>query len=332
MPRPHPLAPTLRATIALALAVVTLAPGAKPTCAATLVAGDLVILNSPAWDASHSILRVDAATGLPIETISSGGLLVDPWSILVTPFGAILLADPSVGIVHVDPATGVQTVFTPLAAFGGSTPRGIAREANGDFVVVCGDANGIWRLSPAGAVLSVFSAHATITYANAIAVAPNGTLWVADGNQKVVAVDPALGTQTALNVTGAFFATPDDIAIGKGGSPLYVRMMGNFSYHAAGNTWQVDPVSGAAALIPTTFGWSEGVAVDPVSGDAYVTSIDVINHDSPYLGRISKGVNGTWSQLSPDFQKLSGILAVVPPQLAAPATPTTWGRVKAMMR
>jgi DNA-binding beta-propeller fold protein YncE len=325
----HLFMPTLRAAITLAFALAT---SAASVHAATLVPGDLVVLNSPQWDASHSILRVDAATGLPIETISSGGLLVDPSGILVTPFGAILVADPTVGIVKVDPATGVQTIFTPLAAFGGSGPRGIAREANGDFVVVCGDANGIWRLSPAGAVLSVFSAHANIIAANAITVAPNGTLWVADGAGRVVAVDPALGTQTVLNVTGVEFHTPFGIAIGKSGSPLYVCMLGVFSYHEVGRAYQIDPVSGVGAVIPTAFLWSEGAAVDPVTGNAYVTSIDVINHDTPYFGRISKSVAGTWATLSPDFQKLSGILAVVPPQLAAPATPTTWGRVKAMMR
>src|SRR2546427_6528549 len=45
---------------------------------------------------------------------------------------------------------------------------------------------------------------------------------------RVVAVDPALGTQTVLNVTGVNFATPVGIAIGKGGSPLYVQMLGIF--------------------------------------------------------------------------------------------------------
>jgi len=73
------------------------------------------------------------------------------------------------------------------------------------------------------------------------------------------------------------------------------------------------------------------VAVDPVSGNAYVSTVDVINHDTPYYAHIAKGVQGAWSILGPE-QHLSGVLAVVPPQFAAPAVPTTWGRFKAMMR
>jgi streptogramin lyase len=332
MPGSHRFAPTLRATlISGSLFAIALALVAAPARAATLAAGDLVILNSPAWDASHSVLRVDANTGLPIETISSGGLLTDPRGILVTPLGAILVADRTAGIVAIDPATGVQSVFVAPAALGGAGPTGIARRANGDFFVVCGDANGIWRVSPAGAVLGVFSAHSTVTYANAIAVAPNGTLWVADGNQHVVAVDPTYGTQTALNTTGVDFSTPVGIAIGKGGSPLYVVMGGYFFYHQTGAVYQIDPVSGAGTLVPDAYQWSEGVAADLVSGNAYATSIGVINHDTPYYGQIAKSVAGAWSFLGPQ-QKLSGLVAVVPPQFAAPAVPITWGRLKAMMR
>ncbi len=72
--------------------------------------------------------------------------------------------------------------------------------------------------------------------------------------------------------------------------------------------------------------------MDPVSGDAYIPSVDVINHDTPDWGQISKCVNGTWSVITPRFQMLSGLIAVVPPQLAVPAVPVTWGRLKAMMR
>jgi len=90
----------------------------------------------------------------------------------------------------------VQSVFVAPAALGGAGPVGIAREASGNFVVVCGDANGIWRVSPTGTVLYAFSAHSKIGAANAITVGPDGTLWVGDGSGQVVAVDPTSGTQT----------------------------------------------------------------------------------------------------------------------------------------
>jgi len=330
MPGPHRFAPALRATAILAIVLATaLAPVAAR--AATLAAGDLLIVNAYEWDKSCSVLRVDANTGLPIETITSAGLITAPRGIVVSPYGEVLVADWLAGIFKIDPATGVQSVFVAPASLGGAGPTGIAREANGNFVIVCGDANGIWRVSPAGVVLGLFSAHSTITYANAIAVAPDGTLWVADGNQRVVAVDPTLGTQTVLNLTGVSFSTPIAIAIGKGGSPLYVNMNGYFSYHNTGGAWSIDAVSGIGVHVEDTFQWVEGVATDPVSGNAYVTTVDTINHDTPYYAHIAKRVNGVWSVLGPN-QKLSGLVAVVPPQFAAPAVPITWGRLKAMMR
>src|SRR5690242_9842272 len=142
MPGPHRFAPALRATPILAWLCATaaaLAPVAAPARAATLAAGDLVIVNAYEWDHSCSVLRVDANTGLPIETISSAGLITAPRGILVSPFGEILVADWLAGIVKIDPATGVQSVFVAPAALGGAGPTGIARESSGNFVIVCGD-------------------------------------------------------------------------------------------------------------------------------------------------------------------------------------------------
>jgi hypothetical protein len=333
MLRPHRFAPALRASvISYILLAAALAFPAPPARAATLTAGDLVILDAYQWDHSNSILRVDPNTGTPIETISSAGLLTDPSGILVTPLGEILVADRNAGIIKIDPATGVQTVFVAPAALGGAGPWGIAREASGNFVVVCGDANGIWRVSPTGTVLGAFSAHSRIFGASAITVGPTGTLWVADDGGQVVSVDPTSGMQTVLNVTGVSFWGPDAIAIGKTGSPVYVNMRGGFSYHLGGGAWSIDPVSGVGARVPGSFSWVEGVAVDPVSGDAYIPEVDVINHDTPDWAQIIKSVNGTWSVITPRFQMLSGLIAVVPPQFASPAVPITWGRLKAMMR
>src|SRR5882672_2172813 len=308
MPRFRGFAPALRATaISVMLVAAALTCAATRVSAATLAHGDLVILDAYEWDRSNSILRVDPNTGTPIETISSAGLLTDPGGILVTPRGEILVADRTAGIVKIDPATGVQTVFVAPAALGGAGPWDIAQEATGNFVVVCGDANGIWRVSPTGTVLGAFSAHSLIFGANAITVATSGTLWVADDAGQVVRVDPTSGMQTVLNVTGVSFRGPDDIAIGKTGSPVYVNMRGAFSYHLGGGAWSIDAVSGAGVRVPGTLQWVEGVAVDPVSGDAYIPSVDVINHDTPDWGQISKCVNGTWSVITPRFQMLSGL-------------------------
>jgi len=91
-------------------------------------------------------------------------------------------------------------------------------------------------------------------------------------------------------------------------------------------------VSGVGVRIALTFEWVEGVAVDAVTGSAYVTTVNVINHDTPNFGRIMKGINGTWSILSPE-QKLSGLIAVVPPQFAAAGGSRRRGAAwKAMMR
>jgi len=75
-------------------------------------------------------------------------------------------------------------------------------------------------------------------------------------------------------------------------------------------------VSGVGVRIALTFEWVEGVAVDAVTGSAYVTTVNVINHDTPKLRADHESINGTWSILSPE-QKLSGLIAVVPPQFAA---------------
>src|SRR5258708_1473537 len=119
MPGQHPLAPALRAT-AIAAMLIAAALAGVATCAraATLSAGELVIINAYEGDTARPVVRVDPNTGLPLETISSAGLLSDPQGLLVTPLGAILVADRNAGIVQIDPATGVQSVFVAPAALG----------------------------------------------------------------------------------------------------------------------------------------------------------------------------------------------------------------------
>jgi hypothetical protein len=294
--------------------------------------GDLVIIDSSKWHRTLVILHVDPVSGTAVDTITSSGHLVDPRALVVLPSGPIVVADHSTGLILVDPATGAQSLLASPAALGGAGPTGVAREATGNLVVVCGDGNGIRRVSPGGALLQTFSAHGLLGAANGIAVGPDGRLWVADGISRIVAVDPVSGAQSPLAVSGIGAGAPLALAIAPSGSTLYV-LLGSASVKGFGDgAWSVDTATGVGQWIPTTVQWAQGVGVDPVSGVAWVSSLMLINIDDPYAGLLTRGVGGSWALVGPPLQNFSGVLGVVPSPLATPAIPTTWGRVKAMMR
>lgn len=317
--------------LALIVALL-LAPLAVPARSAALAPGDLLMLRGQPWTATWSLLRVNRSTGAPIDTLSSGGaLLSDPRGLVALPDGTVLVADRLAGLVRIDPLTGAQSTFVPATSFSAAGPTGVAREPSGNLVVVCGDASGIWRVSPAGAVSAPFSAGGGFTYANAIAVAADGGLWVADGMGQVVRVDPVTGAQAPLSISGVTWATPIGIALGKGATSVYVMMQGYFFYHHLAGTYVVDRATGAGAIIPNAMSWAQGVAADTTTDDAFVSSIDVINHDTPYQGVLTRGAAGAWTNLASTGAEESGLLAIVP-SAATPAARATWGRLKADYR
>jgi len=320
--------------VAWPVLVLLLALPATRASAVALAPGDLLMLTGRPWTTTWALLRIDRATGTVRDTVASAGALVtDPNGLVATPDGSVIVADRAAGLVRVDPATGAQTVLTPAASFGGAPgPLGVAREANGNLVVVCGDASGIWRVSSAGTVLGAFSAGAHFVAENAIAVAPDGGLWVADGSGAVVRVDPVTGDQAPLTITGVTWATPDGIALGPGANTLYVAMEGSLFYHHLAGTYAIDRASGAGAIIANAQSWVQGVAADPASGDAFVSSIALVAQDEPYQGILTHGAGGAWSVVNTPNQPFSGLLAIVPPAGNTPAVPMTWGRLKAMMR
>jgi NHL repeat len=213
---------------------------------------------------------------------NSAGLFVGPIGLVVKPDGTIVVFDGTT-IRTVAPATNSVTTLAGSAAVaigrdgtgsaaGFQGGRSIVLAPNGDFLAVDTFSQAIRRITPAG-VVTTFSGSlqnsgevdgpaGTALFHNptAMAIAPDGTLWVIDAAQspvklRKVAID---GSVTSVALTGdAIELDPD--------STLAVDPAGNL-FVLSGGLYRVEPTTGAATLlIPTsqtgtTFGTSPTLA------------------------------------------------------------------------
>jgi hypothetical protein len=180
--------------------------------AVTLHPGDILVAHN---DDPAFITRINAAGNETV--VSTAGLLTDPWNVILTPKGKIVVADTGSGVVSINPSTGAQAAVSTTTGL-----TGIGLAPNGNFVASNYDANQIVSVDPATGARTPISTGGSLHAPAQLAVAPNGRIVVAAEGTPVgvFAIDPATGAQTTLASTG--LASPYSVALTPAGKVLFV--------------------------------------------------------------------------------------------------------------
>jgi sugar lactone lactonase YvrE len=318
---------------AFLLSVAMAAPAAA--LAATLHPGDVVLAWKPWQNYPALVVTLDAAT-LDTTVVSFGPYVSYPRGIVVDRTGRILVAEPDVGIVHVDAASQSQQILTAASALGG-TPAGICLGPDGEmYVTVRGAAPGVVRVSSDGSSVTPVSSGDHITYPGNLARGPDGGLYVTEnsvpddnggvlygirGHGSIVRVDPATGGQTVI-AADSMFMGPFDIAF-VSQDKVWTLQHG---YVAGRRGCFVETFigDGRSFMAPATSDCrSRGVAVAE-DGTIYASDCHTIGPDcyTPYVTRLPAG---------PERDGMGGPMTVVPQNLV-PIRQGSWGRLKTIYR
>ena len=236
--RPAPAAVRAALLAATAAAAVFAPDSAR---AATLAPGDLLAVL-----AEQNVVRI-AADG-SIETLFSAPAagLQTVYGIAVEPSGRILALTVGGGtsLVRVDPADGSHALVATLPAFGLPFSLAIDRKDTAAFFVdYSGD---VFRVELAtGAVTTIVSLPSSGVASFALALAPDGALYVSDDAQdRVLRIDPASGaTETiAEGVELGGFYRAHGIDVDRDGRILGTR-------YDPPAVLRIDPATGAQEVV-----------------------------------------------------------------------------------
>jgi sugar lactone lactonase YvrE len=275
-------------------------------------AQDSVIANRSSYLQAGEVLLV--RTNGTQELLTTA--LYDPYTVAVDASGNILVAcyqtptgdyatNAAVdgGIFKIDQYTLALSGVSGYTNF--TTPFGVAVEPDGHILVADLDANTmgtIFRVDPVTGVAVVLSKN-NATYGTnfywlaGIAVATNGgteTIYVTDHGDgatllpKVISINPATGVQTVL-VQGAPLQNPDGLAVDpSGGSVTNIYVADKL----AATLMQLGKTTGswtATAITTTpanTMQLPTHVAIDPVTGDLFVTDAMLPTVGNPVAGAL----------------------------------------------
>ena len=285
---------------------------------ALLYAGDSVIANRSSYLQAGEVLLVRTNGTQELLTTE----LYDPYTVAFDASGNILAAcyqtptgdyaaNTAVdgGVFKIDQYTLAVTEVSGYTNF--ATPFGVAVEPDGHILVADLDANtlgAIFRVDPVTGMAVVLSEN-NATYGTnfywlaGIAVATNGgteTIYVTDHGDgstllpKVIAINPTTGAQTVV-AQGAPFQNPDGLAVDPSGATVTNIYVADFQ---AGTIIQIGKTTGSWTLTPitttpaNTLQLPSHVAIDPVTGDLFVTDAMLPTVGNPVAGafwRISRG-------------------------------------------
>jgi sugar lactone lactonase YvrE len=279
----------MRRTCLLIGSFVALTLPAGPARAASDVPYVIYAANSSAAEAV--VLRLDPAAGSLVEISrngAQGNLFVHPYDIAVDRDGSLLVVD--------------------MGGFAESQQPDLADGA-------------VLRVDPFMGSQTVVSQGGSLVDPAALALAPNGTIYVADnvgvaGRRSVVRIDPAGGAQTVVT-EGDKLCNPFGIALEADGD-LLVADYGAFgavtcARNSAGSVIRVDPATGRQAVLSGNglFSHPLGLAVEPAG------RILVANETSTAAGVAAVDpVTGAQSAVTPnapsDLLRLPARVALAP--------------------
>lgn len=182
------------ATLRLGLLALLLV-GTMPASAAQLAPGDVLAVLS-----EYSIVRLDPDGGAP-ETLFSvtGSGLTNLYAIAVDRSGRILVLAIGGGrwLARVDPASGTQQLVAALPAV--PFPFSMAANRGGDQIVYIDTAGNVRRVNLATGTVATVAALGGSTGTYALALAPDGTLYVSDdGDDVLLRIDPESGASAIV--------------------------------------------------------------------------------------------------------------------------------------
>ena len=312
-----------RTIAALALILPTLAH------AAALKSGDFVMVTwqSTSLPGCCRVVSLDG-TSLTMSQITSDGYIADAVDIAVTTRREILVTVPTTGVVRVDPTTGNQTIFASLESLGGGAPAGILATGAQIYLTIQNTQPRIVQLDEDGSVARVVSSGGLLAYPAGLALGPDGALYVCETipigylpGGSLIRVDPVSGTQTLI-ASGDPIHGPLDAAFAPDGS-LWSVQWGGLLHEKGGWMVRTRISDGFSERVDFGFDFVRGLAIRP-DGRTVIADCAPAHSscDLPY------------AQIYPDGPRVwsvSGPVALVP-DMATPATRTSWGRIKVIYR
>lgn len=220
----------------------------RPTGVAMEANGAIVVAD----ELRVEVFRIDPDAGTR-TTVSSGAMLAQVPAIAVEANGNILVTDLPLGIVRIDPVSGIQTTVSIywdiLTEIGG-----VAVEADGQILIVDATA-GVIRADPLTGARTTVSSGGSFVSPAGLAVAANGDILVADASAGVIRVDPVTGAQTIVS-SGGLLQSIHSVAVEANGDIVVADT-------DAAAVIRIDPVSGAQSIISSggTLGWPWAIAV-----------------------------------------------------------------------
>jgi DNA-binding beta-propeller fold protein YncE len=241
----------------------------------------------------RGLFAVDPTSGQQ-RTLAQGGMLVEPWNVVVLADGRLLVADASAfgtgGLIAVDPDNGQQTKVASSPVF--HRPFGLAVRSDGQVVVAYtlrpGDFGIVARVNPANG--EHFGVAPTFQFVQPFAVAVDAAdnVIVTDpgqflGESRLIRIDAGVGASIRHDGGGAFTG----VAVEPSGNLVVTSdVPGNQKL------LRFDPADGPPTVVSENlFGLPGGVAVEAsgailVSNSSGVTRVNPANGAQSLVARM----------------------------------------------
>jgi len=243
--------------------------------------GDILYADSGDAINGGFVIRIDPGTGQQ-SVVSSGGFLVQPFDLILTEDGSIVVSATSGRLVQVNPATGEQKLLADNTAGTLGMPCGMSAEKHGGILFANTEA--ILHLDLATGQTETVLSGGNILTPIAIAAANSGDLFVLNGGYAapVVRVSHQSGADGLLT-HGGYLQSPQGLVTD--GVSLYITdMTTSPDQFAVGRVLRVDLRTGVQSVLA-----EGGYLVAPVgitfdaNGNLVVGDPYIINESSPEL-------------------------------------------------
>lgn len=234
---------------------------------------DLIVANADST--TPEIVRVTPATATTgtATTISSGGSLMEPTGVIIDSNDDIVVIDRAAKqLIRIDPATGVQTLLSPMA---GETdffinPIAVALDVDGYFLVADQgdgtDSDRLIQINPVTGQQFCVATEFTFPISGIQDLAFDDDTSAIFSKQEFDPLVRAVGSQVFAETTSNQYETPRGVAIAENQDIVTVDA-GNESTIGDGRVLRLDPIGPATGDAPEVVGGESladpfGIAVD----------------------------------------------------------------------
>ena len=298
--------------------------GAAPVGAA-VNPGDVLVVDN----FSASVVIVDPGG---IQTVlSTGGLLIAPFDIMVDNGGRIFVADVAAGaIIEIDPNNGNQNIVSAGGLL--NIPVGLTLDGSGETILVTNTGNkSLVTVQKNSGLQGLIHSGGPFVAPFNVAINKFGTIYVVDQNANGGSVFEMVAGVPVLLSSGGLFVTPWDIATDQGISIFPANEPGGI-YIADRNAQQgaviyVDPNNGAQSVFadgnnapysdPSGFTISQPTPVRMYTADQGNNSI-IQNHI----------LTGDGVVLTSGGNLVNALRCTVIPEQPVPTEDRSWGSIK----